>query len=379
MVTEGLHVSIHQHTPFEQSADLSCSPGQVLALVGPSGSGKSTLLRAIAGLNQNTNGRVSCAGQLWQDSDKPFFLPSQFRKVGMVFQNYALFPHLTVLENVMEGACMLPLPVRQTAANNWLSRVHMHGMEMRYPHQLSGGQQQRVALARALVGNPRLLLLDEPFSAVDRVTREKLYQELAVLRTSLNVPTLLVTHDVDEAVMLADSLCIYAQGQILQTDPPMEVTAHPKSGQVARLVGHRNIFRAQVIRHEAEHHRTLIEWRGIRLTCSLNSRFPVGSQISWVVARSHLLLLDPLAASSNHHDNIVSGTVQQMIELGETVLVKLTVAAEHLPPLHLNLPTHLISNRQLGIGKIVSVSLRAKGIWLMENDKYKSQDQILLS
>lgn len=373
MSHDGLHVSIHQSTPFAQSAEMHCPPGQVLALVGPSGSGKSTLLRAIAGLNRDTKGSISCDGLLWQDSDRAIFIEPQHRGIGMVFQNYALFPHMTVLDNVLEGAGPLPASKRQSAALDWLSRVHMQGMETRRPHQLSGGQQQRVALARALVGNPRLLLLDEPFSAVDRVTREKLYQELAVLRSSLNIPTLLVTHDVDEALMLANSLCIYSQGKVLQTDSPSEVTAHPKSGHVARLVGHRNIFRAQVIRHFPEDRRTLIEWRGTRLFCSLNKRFQVGSQISWFIPRSEVSFLET-HAEPKPQDNTVTGTIQQLIELGDIVTVKLSVTAEHLPPLHLNVPANIIAERRLYPGHKTSVLLNANTIWLMDNDKYQTQD-----
>lgn len=369
MSAEGLSISLQQQHGFRLSASLTCQQSQILAVVGPSGSGKSTLLRIISGLTRDVDGQIRCNGKVWQDSNRGIFLTPQQRRVGMVFQNYALFPHLNAFENVIEGACTLPLKDQRSAAKSWLERVHMDGLEFRYPHQLSGGQQQRVALARAMVGTPNLLLLDEPFAAVDKVTREKLYQELATLRHSLNLPTILVTHDVDEALMLADQLCILAQGKIMQCAKPTDVVTKPISGHVARLTGHRNIFRAQVISHDLNSKQTLIEWRGKRLVCELNTQFSPGCQVSWVISSSHVLLLDP--DSETKPENSIMGRIQTLISLGEMMRITVSIKGNHLPPLHLNLPVHTISRNKIVVGKEACISLQPEGIRLMHNDKYQ--------
>ena len=175
----GLRVSIRQSAPIALDAELACGRGEVLALVGPSGSGKSTVLRCIAGLHTPAEGRIECGGETWLDTARNKSLSTARRRIGMVFQSYALFPHLSALENVLEGMDDPGSPGALERAQELLHKVHLDGLESRRPHQLSGGQQQRVAVARALAREPQVLLLDEPFSAVDRATREKLYGELA--------------------------------------------------------------------------------------------------------------------------------------------------------------------------------------------------------
>ena len=244
---QGIAVRLKQDQPVSLDVNFNCQQGEVLALVGPSGSGKTTVLRAIAGLHQSEQGTVKCQGELWQDSSTRGFRKPYQRKVGMVFQSYALFPHLTAIQNVQEGLAHLPKHDRNGRAKEILKRVHLEGLENRYPKTLSGGQQQRVAVARAVAREPKVLLLDEPFSAVDQVTRRTLYRELAELRQTLSMPIIFVTHDLEEAARFADRLCILHKGVTLQTGTALEVMAHPATATVARLMGQQNLFSATII------------------------------------------------------------------------------------------------------------------------------------
>ena len=216
-MTESAGISIHleQDFPIPLNIDLAVDPGEILAIVGPSGSGKSTCLRAVAGLHKPSIGRIVCNGATWFDTAAGINLDARRRRVGLVFQSYALFPHLTTLENVLEALRDRPPERRRHEALAQLALVRLEGLEERLPRQLSGGQQQRVAVARALARRPDVLLLDEPFSAVDRVTRQRLQRELAELRHDLEMPILLVTHDLDEAARLADRICVIHHGRSL--------------------------------------------------------------------------------------------------------------------------------------------------------------------
>ncbi len=256
----GLAVRLAASAPIPIDIELSIAPGELLALVGPSGAGKSTVLRCIAGLHRSERGIVQCGGDNWFDAASGLDLPLHRRAAGLVFQDYALFPHMTALANITAAMGHLPRAERDERARERLAQVHLAGLEGRRPAELSGGQQQRVAVARALARDPAVLLLDEPFSAVDRATRRKLQDELAALRRSLAIPILLVTHDLDEALALADRMCVMHRGRGLQTGTPAELLARPASAEVARLLDLRNLFRGTIERQAPE--ATFIRWAG---------------------------------------------------------------------------------------------------------------------
>ncbi len=232
----GLQVRLSQREPIPLDTEFAVGAGEVMALIGPSGSGKSTTLRSIAGLYRPADGRIACNGSVWLDHDAGVFVPARQRRVGLVFQSYALFPHLTAIENVMEAMLDVPAAERREQAHALLRRVHLDSVIERRPAALSGGEQQRVAVARALGRRPEVLLLDEPFSAVDRVTRRALRRELADLRRDLPMPVVLVTHDLDDAARLADRLCVLHKGRVLQTGPVGEVMNQPATPEVASLL-----------------------------------------------------------------------------------------------------------------------------------------------
>jgi molybdate transport system ATP-binding protein len=336
--------------------------------VGPSGSGKSTVLRCIAGLHAPRAGRITCGGEVWLDTARGTHVPTGRRRVGMVFQSYALFPHLTALENVMEGLAERAAEARRERALELLGKVHLAGLEGRKPAQLSGGQQQRVAVARALARDPRLLLLDEPFSAVDRRTREQLHAELAELRRELNIPVVLVTHDLDEAAMLADRMCILSRGRTLQTGTPADVLQHPASVEVARLVGMTNLFAGRVVAHFPESATTALEWEGRSIKARLQERFPPGTVVAWGIPASGVLLVPLDHSALGPRDNPVQGTVTRLLTLGDRVRASIRLDGEAGPLLAMTAPRHIAARYALSEGVTVAVRLRGESIQLMPHE-----------
>ena len=223
--------------------------GEVVAMLGPNGAGKTTMLRAIAGLVPLASGRVVLDGQVLEDVASGVYVPTERRSIGVVFQDYLLFPHLSVLENIAFGvrSCGASAAAATDKANAWLARVGLTSYARSKPQSLSGGERQRVALARALAPDPRLLLLDEPLSALDVTTRAEVRRDLKRHLASFPGLRLLVTHDPLEAVALADRLVVIEHGRLVQTGTPAEVTEQPRSQYVADLVG------VNLLRGEADH------------------------------------------------------------------------------------------------------------------------------
>lgn len=208
--------------PFDVRLDVALEAAQFTTLFGPSGSGKTTTLRCIAGLERPDRGRIEVDGEVWFDSERGIHRPPQHRGVGFVFQDYALFPHLNVRRNL---EIALPTPSARQEVDHWLERTGTSGLAQHYPAALSGGQRQRVALARALVRRPRLLLLDEPLSALDRELRTGLQTELRHLQQGLGLSALLVSHDLSEVFRLSDRVLCMECGHITKAGTPREVFA----------------------------------------------------------------------------------------------------------------------------------------------------------
>lgn len=235
-----LHKSYGDTKVFE-GIEFGIRKGELVTLLGPSGCGKSTLLRALAGLTPVDGGQVRVAGEeiTWQAPQK--------RGIGMVFQSYALFPNMTVRDNVAFGLKMKPQPGRDLAASvrEALALVELTGFERRYPAELSGGQRQRVALARALVVQPRILLLDEPLSALDARIRRSLRQQIREIQQRLELTTIFVTHDQEEALTLSDRIFLMNKGSIVQSGTPEEIYTRPADAFVAGFIGHYNLLSAE--------------------------------------------------------------------------------------------------------------------------------------
>jgi iron(III) transport system ATP-binding protein len=235
---------LYDGAPALEDVSITAPEARVLALLGPSGSGKSTILRLVAGLEPVDGGEVHLGEDLVSSRGRT--LPAELRRVGMVFQDYALFPHLSAGANVAFGLDKLARPEREDRALDWLDRVGLKHRAHAFPHELSGGEQQRVALARALAPRPRAMLLDEPFSGLDPALRAELRDAaLAALRET-NTTTLFVTHDAEEALLVADRLAILKRGRVLQEAPPRDAYEHPTSADAAAALGPVNMFAGRV-------------------------------------------------------------------------------------------------------------------------------------
>ncbi len=312
---EGKQLSVkgltHSYGGHNAVSDISfeIKAGEIVALLGPSGCGKSTVLRAIAGLIQPK------AGKIVLGHDDLAHVSARSRGIGMVFQNYALFPHLTVAENIAYPlACQqVPRAERKARVEEMLSLVRLGGYGNRLPRELSGGQQQRVAVARAIAGRPSLLLLDEPFGALDRALRFDLQVELLHLQKRLGITTLIVTHDQEEAQSLASRLVLMNKGNVEQIDTPMAVYDQPSTLFVNTFIGQANILHGAVARLDAD--ATLIGLRnGGSLTLPRRLNFTIGSEVAVTFRPEEVRL------SSQPGGNTLAARVTVSVPLGPTLV-----------------------------------------------------------
>lgn len=365
----GLVAEVEQTRPMPVHGSLHCASGELLALVGPSGAGKTSLMRVLAGLMRPQRGRVVVGGRVWCDTERGIFVPPRQRHVGLVFQSYALMPHLHAIDNVALSLLHLPAADRRREAKLWLDRVQLSiGQQRRRPADLSGGQQQRVAVARALAREPRLLLLDEPFSAVDQMMRQGLYRLLADLRRDLAVPIVLVTHDLNEARMLADRLVVMDAGHVLQAGTPAQIHTQPRNARVADLVGIQNRFQGLWLGPASTPGQGLLRWtpagqdetaRLPVLTVRDKGRLAPGQPVNWVIPSDGIALVDPAA---RHDDDFVT-EVTEARHLGEITLATLSLAA--VPGARLVLTLAGPQRQRLVVGSPAAVRLDRRFVHVM--------------
>ena len=234
LVLEGIHHA-YDAAPVVKGVDLVVGPGEIMCLLGPSGCGKTTLLRIAAGLERPHAGRVLIDGE--EVAGPHRFVAPEKRRIGLMFQDYALFPHVRAIDNVGFGLTAAPRAERRRVAFGMLERLGLAALAKAYPHELSGGEQQRVALARALAPAPRAMLLDEPFSGLDERLREQVRDETLRFLREAGVPIVLVTHDADEALLMADQIALMRDGVLVQVGSPDRLCRKPASPFVARFFG----------------------------------------------------------------------------------------------------------------------------------------------
>jgi len=289
---------------FTLRTDFFCGE-EALAILGPSGSGKSMTLRCIAGLEKPDRGRIVLNGRTLFDSEKRVNVPARQRGIGLLFQNYALFPHLNVTQNITFGMKAQAAAAREARAKQQIADMHLEGLEERLPRELSGGEQQRVALARALAIEPQALLLDEPLSALDTYLRSKVEQQVIAAMVQLRRPALYVTHNMEEAYRLGANILVLSNGKVEASGSREQIFRHPPSLEVALLTGLKNFSRARMIspgRVEA------LDWNCI-LACAADA----GSEPKYAGIRAHHVRF-AITAEEAQADNAFSCWLARMNE-----------------------------------------------------------------
>jgi len=337
LLDSGFELDAQLRIPFDQSP--------VTVLFGPSGSGKTTLLRMLAGLHRPTEGLIAFRGETWFDASRQLCLPPQKRRAGFLFQDYALFPHLTVAHNIAYAA-------RPGKGRDYLKAFGLADLATRLPRSISGGQQQRVALARALAAEPALLLLDEPLSALDAQTRVRTRHQLRNMLLASGVPSIIVTHDRMEAVALGDWMAVMVNGRILQTGPVKEVFGRPANGQVAECVGVENVLPARI--HSRENGLLTLEVESFRLQAVDSGE--AGPVMVCIRAEDVAISRDPVSTSSVR--NRLPGRVCTVIPEGPLARVELDCGV----PLVAVVTAESASEMRLQAGDAVSAIIRTTSV-----------------
>jgi molybdate transport system ATP-binding protein len=307
-------------------------------LVGPSGSGKSTVLNAIAGLVRPASGRIRCDGRTWFDGGSRRFVPPEDRRVGLVYQDYALFPHLTVRRNVEYS--------RRRAADEYLARLGIAHLADAKPRDLSGGERQRVALARALACEPRVLLLDEPLAALDAHTRIEVRAELQEILRGLEIPAVLVTHDFEDAAALAGDVGVLVEGRLRQLASPSELVAEPNDPFVASLTG-ANVLYGRAARAAGDTHVRLDDGTLITLADPFEGSVAV-AVYPWEIT---VATSEPPGSSAL---NTISGPIRTITELGNRARVA-------IGPVSAEITTDSVRRLGLAVGQNAYASFKATG------------------
>jgi iron(III) transport system ATP-binding protein len=343
----GLQKSFHaQQGRVEalKKIDLDVGEGEFCVLLGPSGCGKTTTLRCVAGLERPDEGEIDIAGRLVNSSSRKVYVPAEKRDIGMVFQSYAIWPHMNVFQNVAfpltQGQKRFPKAVVAEKVRNALKKVQLDGLEDRPATDLSGGQQQRVAMARAMVTEPKILLMDEPLSNLDARLREQMRVELKKITKAIGVTTLYVTHDQAEALSLGDRVCVMNRGEILQIASPNDVYARPVNLFVAQFVGEMNFVKGAITGPGQ------VESPIGKFSVAVPAGVNVGAAVTLAIRPEHV----NLHADSKTAIDAVRGKVTSKNYLGDAALLEVEVNG-------VSLLAKLAGDSDLVIGQQATVEL----------------------
>lgn len=329
---------------------------ELVVLFGPSGSGKTTLFKCISGITELDDGKIIVGNKVYFDKDKKINLPIQKRNLGYVFQNYTLFPHMSVRKNIECGLKGWGKEAREERVLEMLSLLHIEELETRYPSQLSGGQKQRVALARALAPKPEILLLDEPFSALDLEIRTELAGKIKNLQTKIRIPLLFITHNLEEAFLLADKILVLYGGKAQQFGTPEEIFYYPKNLYVAGLVGISNVFDgAYVEKYDEESKSTVLKSGDLSLRIK-TQRFKAGDRVSWGIHPENITVLLPDSLSENQSDNTYPARIDNIVNKGPKKRITLKLV-RYNKTLNAEMPAQFVDALKLTVGDLCLAKL----------------------
>jgi molybdate transport system ATP-binding protein len=343
---------------FVLNAEFKCA-NEMIVLFGPSGAGKTLTLECIAGLEVPDKGCININGITYFDSEKSINISPQKRNTGYLFQNFALFPHLTVEENIIFG--LRSGNNTKEKMQEMLDVFEIHGLEKRYPSQLSGGQRQRVALARALITRPRILLLDEPFSSIDYIVRMRLRRDLKKIREIIKIPIILITHNPVEAYTMADTIIVYKHGGIEQTGPPKEIFSKPINENVAKLVGMNNIFKGKIL--DIINDEVMIQSHKKKIIAPGMGGLHIGEEVTWCIRPDQVMVVRedrPLGKAVA--SNIFSGKITEIISNGATYLLFI----EGDFNLEIEMPSHAFERLKIKHEQIIQLSLKKSAIHIIK-------------
>jgi len=325
--------------------DLEVAEKEFCVLLGPSGCGKTTTLRSVAGLEKPDAGELEIAGAVVNSPSKGIYVPTEKRDIGMVFQSYAIWPHMNVFNNIafplIKGRKKIPRDCIAEKVRNALRLVQLDGLEDRPATDLSGGQQQRVAMARAIVTEPKILLMDEPLSNLDARLREQMRVELKKITKAVGVTTLYVTHDQAEALSLGDKVCVMHDGEIIQAAPPHEVYAKPANLFVAQFVGEMNFVKAKVIGPGQ------VESSLGHIPVPVPDGLPLGAPVTLAIRPEHVKL-----NAANGSSTALQGMIASKNYLGDAALIEIEVNG-------ITLMAKLAGDTDLAIGGRTTIELPA--------------------
>ncbi|MGB9939766.1 ABC transporter ATP-binding protein [Methanosarcina sp.] len=350
---KGKNPSFSVHCSFDAGSDF-------VVLFGCSGSGKTTSLRCIAGLENPDAGTIKVNNTVYFDSRKKINLPAQKRKIGYMFQENALFPHMNVRQNIEFGLKGLNYSTKVERVNEMLDLVGIEELEFAYPDELSGGQKQKVALARALAPDPEVLLLDEPFSALDTVVRLKLRKELQAIQNKLGIPVIFITHDPVEAFTMADRMVVFDNGRVQQLGSPEDIFYHPKTRYVAELVGFSNLFDDAVVEGHGHGGECTFLWSlGTEITAPYIRRM-AGDKVSWGIRPENIELVDSSVAHTIRKEdqkNLLGGVIRNVVNKGASRIMSLKLKGSE-SVLNIEIANHIFDSLKIGKGDECMVRIR---------------------